>query len=227
MRFGRSILLLAATAIAVPVFAAVASIALQVGLARLTMPLPQGFCIPRGYVAGVAEVIAKADDQNVTLATLIDCEHQDDEKAMSNYVIIKAFRKAVMLNFEKVSTLDQLDKAATGPNAPKFDESMSKRSTDALEAATGQRMKLTGDIGYAGRDQDCIYLAGRMALKDKPEDSLLITACTTVAAGKLITVYRYDARPEADVAMLKAEVRNIARSIHGAVTRKPKAKRST
>lgn len=225
MRIGNAIVLFGATAVAAPVMAAVASITLQVGPTRLSMPLPTGFCVPRGYVAGVAEAVAKADDQNATLATLVDCEHQDDAKAMNNYVIVKAFRKAVMLNFEKASTLDQLDKAAAGPNAPKFDETMSKRTTDSLEAATGQRMELAGDIGYAGRDQDCIYLAGRMSLKDKPETSLLMAACTTIAGGKLLTVYRYDARPAADVAKLKAETRAIAASIRGS-TPKRKMKRS-
>lgn len=220
-------MLFAATAAAVPVMAVAASVALQVGPDKLSMPLPTGFCVPRGYVAGVAEAVAKADDQNVTLATFVNCEHQDDEMAMNNYVIVKAFRKAVMLRFEKASTLDQLDKAATGPNAPRFDENLAKRTSDSLEATTGQRMELTGDFGYAGRDQDCIYLAGRMALKDKPEKSLLMAACTTVAGGKLLTVYRYDARPTADVAALKAETRSIAVSIRAPAAPKRKAKRGS
>lgn len=215
----------AVAAAAVPALAAIPAVMLQVGPSKLTMQLPTGFCVPRGYVAGVADAVAKADDMNVTLATLVNCEHQDDEGAMNNYLIIKAYKRALMLNFDKASTLDQLDKAAAGPNAPIADEQMLKGTTDSLEATTGQRMELAGKVAYAGRDADCIYLAGRMGLKDKPEASVLVAACTTIAAGKLITVYRYDSRPTADVTSLKAQVRAIANSIHKPVVRGSKPKR--
>lgn len=211
----------------IPAVSAVPSIILQVGTSKLTMQLPQGYCVPRGYVAGVADAIARADEQNFTLATFIGCEHQDDEDAMKDYVIIKASKRAAMMNFDKASTLDQLNIVASSPKAPKADERMLKKTSDSIESATGQRLEFEGAIEYAGRDSDCIYLAGRMGLKDKPEGSLLVVGCTTVAGGKLITVYRYDARPIADVATLKAETRNIAISINKPVVRKAKAKRRT
>ena len=211
-RFGIFAAMIAA---AVPALAASGAVNFTIADRELAMPVPAGYCLPEGKAAEIAAMTARTDKDNKTLATFVDCKGQGTTAAMSNYVLVKSPNSAAEFTMDKAEALDLLAAAGTSPDAPKFDEDMANEVADDAEEAFGQRVELTGNVGYAGRDADCVYLAGRLALKSDPNGkSLWLGACMTVAGGKVLTVYRYDARSTAKVADLKAHAKKVALSIH-------------
>lgn len=202
-------------AFAMPALAADDAVQFTIADKALAMPAPAGYCLPEGFAAEIAEKTAMIDDDNKTLATFVDCRGNGGPAAMANYVLIKSPNSAAKFAMEKDEALDLLESVGKSPNAPKFDEAMASKIADDAEETFGKRVELTGTVGYAGRDADCVYLAGRLALKDNPNgQSLWLGACMTVVGGKVLTVYRYDARSTAKVADLKAHAKKVALSIH-------------
>ena len=132
---------------------------------------------------------------------------------MDDYVIIKTPIRALKMKLEKSSTLDQLAQAASKPSAPRLDAQMSDHIAGRFESTVGTRLELEGTIGYAGRDQDCVYMAGRLSTTEKPDEKLWVAGCMTVAHGKFLTVYRYDSHDSVRIEDLKLHVRSIAKTI--------------
>ncbi|MGB7655240.1 MAG: hypothetical protein WBL74_07145 [Novosphingobium sp.] len=203
------------SAAAVPALAASGAVNFTIADRELAMPVPAGYCLPEGIAAEIADMTARTDKDNKTLASFVDCKGQGTQAAMVNYVLVKSPNSAAEFTMDKTEALDMLTEAGTSPDAPKFDEAMASEMADNSEEAFGKRIELTGNVGYAGRDADCVYLAGRLALKSDPGGkSLWLGACMTVVGGKVLTVYRYDARSTAKIADLKAHAKMVALSIH-------------
>lgn len=204
-----------AVMVAIPAIAASGAVSFTIAERDLTMPIPVGYCLPEGRAAEIADMTARTDKDNMTLATFVDCSGQGTPAALANYVLVKAPYGAAKFNLEKAAALDMLAEIGNSKDAPKFDEDMANKVADDAEDAFGKRVELTGTLGYAGRDADCVYLVGRLALKNNPSNkSLWLGACMTVVGGKALTVYRYDASSTAKMAELKSHAKQIALSIH-------------
>ena len=214
------------TALAIPVLlaaglgtalAAEKLLKLQIGTVRLVMPVPQGFCEPTGSMAALAKTNASADPDNATVATLTACNRTPAIEPWQNYVLIKAPNGLINTAVPKETGLDQMDTIFSGPNSPKFDDAMTKKTGDNTERVFGTRVEITGQFGYAGRDKDCVYLAGPMQGKAAGIDKVVtgqIATCITVVGTRMFAVNLYELPAVSPMAKMKAQARMIALSIH-------------
>lgn len=198
--------------------AAVPEVRFTIGATVLKLPQPAGFCEPTTDQAPLAEANANADIQNTTLATLLGCDRKPEIRAWSNYVLIKTPKALVNRVFDKAAALEELAGVFSGPDSPKFDDKVTESIANETERALGLRIKITGTFGYAGRDADCVYLAGPMQAQVEGKTVKgLIATCITVAGGKLLAVNLYQIAAEPDLAAInpmKAKARAIGVSIH-------------
>jgi hypothetical protein len=205
-------------ALASPAVAAVPEIGFRIGAVALKLPLPSGFCSPSASDAPMAAANADADPQNLTLATLLACNRSPEVRPWSNYVLIKTPKMLAAGTYEKVAALNQMNAVFTGPDSPEFDEKMTDEIGTNTERAMGVRIEITGKYGYAGRDADCVYLAGPMQAQVAGKIVKgLIATCITVVGGKMIGVNLYHISEAPDLAAvkaMKAQVRAIGLSIH-------------
>ena len=221
MRFGKGWSFAAVTGILVlanTALAAVPEIDFKIGAVALKLPQPTGFCSPSDKDAPLAAASANADPHNLSLATLLACNRSPEVRPWSNYVLIKTPKMLANGTYEKVETLDQMNAVFAGPDSPKFDEKMTDEIGTNTERAMGVRIEITGKYGYAGRDADCVYLAGPMEAQvvGKTVKGLIAT-CITVAGGKMIGInlYQFAETPDlAAIKAMKAQVRAIGLSIH-------------
>lgn len=189
-----------------------------IGPDSLTMPVPDGYCVPSGKLIGLAQATAAADTTNVTLATFLACG-REGVNPFQDYVLLKVPVTALMVKIDKASALDQLEAAMTGPNAPKFDAAMEQRVEGSIGKVIGRKTNVQTNYGYMGRDGDCLYMGGRIQLS--VENSAVTpnganVACLTVAANKILTVYTYDFTPGFNFDVLKTRARAIALTIGAA-----------
>lgn len=199
-------------------WAAVPEIGFKIGAVALKLPQPAGFCPPSASETPLAAASADADPHNLSLATLLACNRSPEVRPWSNYVLIKTPKMLANGTYEKVETLDQMNAVFAGPNSPKFDDKMTDEIGTNTERAMGVRIEITGKYGYAGRDADCVYLAGPMEAQvvGKTVKGLIAT-CITVAGGKMIGInlYQFAETPDlAAIKAMKAQVRAIGLSIH-------------
>ena len=190
---------------------------LQFGTVRLVLPVPQGFCEPTGSMAALAKANASADPDNATVATLTACNRTPAIEPWQNYVLIKAPNGLINTAVPKETGLDQLDKIFSGPDSPKFDDAMAKEIADDTERTRGARIEITGQFGYAGRDTDCIYLAGPVQRRVEGVDKVAtgqIASCITVVGARMFSVNLYEMPAVSPIAKMKAQAHTIALSIH-------------
>jgi hypothetical protein len=191
-----------------------AQVAMNVGPVSLRLPMPPGFCTPAKNELEKATKLAEADPGNVTLTTLLACKRPAAINPWSNYILIKAPTAAIGLTLPKEPTLAQLEAASRGPGAPIQDDKMNARIGDNATKAFGERIEVGGSYGAAGRDADCVYLAGPISVqKSGSAIQAHAATCMTVVKGKVIAISVYDFVNKTDYAVLKAQVRKIALSI--------------
>ena len=207
-----------ALALASAAVAATPDIRFTIGSTLLALPQPTGFCLPTEDQAPLAEAIAAADNQNMTVSTLLACNRNPAILPWSNYVLIKTPTAMVGRVFDKASILDEFDGIFSGPNSPKFDDKTTQEVAKGTERALGVRVEVTGTFGYAGRDADCVYLAGPMQAQVEGRIIKgLIATCITVSWGKLVAVNLYKIAPNPDLTeinAMKAQARAIGITIH-------------
>lgn len=192
-------------------------IQLNFGTVQLAMPVPQGFCEPTGVSAELAKANAAIDSDNTTLATLTACDRSSATEPFQNYVLIKAPNKLLNQPFLKVMALAQLDEVFSGPNSPKFDDAMSKKTGDNSERELGTRIEISGQFGYVGRDRDCVYLAGPVQAKAAEFDKVAtgqIATCITVVGNRMFSVNLYEVPAVKPIGEMKKQALAIALSIH-------------
>lgn len=195
--------------------AAAATEPLQVGAVALQMAPPDGFCVPTTPGAKAnAQVTAAMDADNVTLATLIPCGAAQMDGA--DYYLVKSPNAGLASTFEREPFMAELEKAMA---LPTFADSSTTNTRNArveqnIEKVIGQRPDLTGGVKPLGRDKVCVYMGGVMSLTSGSVSySRAISACMTVIAGKVVTIYRYSEGDVANVAKHLASVRALAQQI--------------
>lgn len=203
---------LALTAVAAA--AAEKMIGFTVGGTSLKMPLPAGYCEPTGELADFSDKIDALDKDNYTPITLVRCEKAGSRGAFEDYILIKSPKVAARSTFEKASGLAQLDQAVRQMNASGINETTADKFADDSERELGARIELEGKFGYAGRDQDCVYLAGPVAGSvNGTTVKGLVASCLTIAGGKLVSVNVYEMPAKTNIAAMKVRARSIAVSI--------------
>ena len=194
--------------------AAEGTAAFTIGTVKLTMPVPDGFCVPTGANADLAASTAEADRYGATLATFLACNRKPGIHPWSQYVLIKTPLGYQDRLFEKEPVLARMDAEGRGPNTPRLTEEMTEELAEQTENALGERIEMRGSYGYAGRDADCAYLAGPMQMTLRGQTlTARVASCVTIVGGKAVSVNIYDFRLAYTVQQLTARTKAIALSI--------------
>lgn len=191
-----------------------AAVSFAIGAQQLEMPLPDGYCLPTGIMATVAQVMAASDKSNLTLATFDACNDGNSENGMSRYVLIKVPNTAITAVTTKDQAFPALEAAFNAPTAPKFDAAMQEKVESGYRDTLGTSPTFTGNFGYSGKDADCLYLAGQIVVAGEGRTvPMHASTCITVAGSRIVTINSYAVASLRTVAELQAQSRAIAVSI--------------
>jgi hypothetical protein len=192
----------------------------QVGGVSFRLPLPSGYCLPRGAQVEVARLVAAGDPQNVTNLTLFPCNAPVDAEGLSaqkDYILIKTPKQAVDAEVARDALLQGMGEAF---ESPAFAQAMAsgqflKESGKGVSDVVGRKVDLSGTVAPRGKDDLCAYLGGIMSVASSIKSySLAVGSCITAVGGRVLSVYWYgaDERP-AGVARLLVKAKGLARTI--------------
>jgi hypothetical protein len=224
MRKTLAVLCLAATCLgAAPLAAAPPArpeASFQVSGVEFRLPLPAGYCLPRGAQANLAALVAKGDVQNVTHLTLFPCDAPADPAGLSiqkDYILIKTPRQVLDSTLSRDELLQGLGQAFENPAFTRALASgeLSKEAGKGVSSAVGTPVDLSGTVAPRGKDDFCAYLGGTVAVASSIKSyTLAVGTCITAVGGRVLSVYWYgsDERP-AGVARLLVKAKELARTI--------------
>lgn len=206
-----------ALAAAMPAFAQEAQTArFQVTGVEVALPIPKGFCLPRGKGAVVAQLLAAGDTSNVTHLTLDSCNEQ---AADIDYYLFKTTRSVLAIQVSREEWIAALIAHLDDPAVKTaIDPSKIKPEVEReFETMFGQKASVGGDITWLGHDDTCVYLGGVMSFETEGVSyKRAVSGCMTAVGGRSVNVYRYSEGVPANVTRYLADVKAIALSMQGA-----------
>lgn len=196
--------------------AAAAPLQFRISGVELTVPVPEGYCLPGGAHADAAQLVAAADDQNVTHAMLVRCGAAE---AANDYILLKTPKQALLAT---VGRKELLDAVGAEFDSPLFAEELASGKLmgevgSSLGTVLGTQVDLSGSFGPRGKDDVCAYLGGTMDV-NSPVASYALSAgsCITAVEGRIIVVHWYGPdRGAAGVAELLRKSRGLAMAMTG------------
>ena len=195
-------------AIAIP---AAAQSRFRVGTVEFTAALPAGYCsATEGKNAAVAQMVAAADNRNVTHLTALSC---DADTAWKDYFILKTPNELLAISTNTAELQQAVGPALKTALTTADNEEASK----SVSRTMGSPVQIKGEVRGYGQDANCLYL-GAVLDMDAPERgikyTLAMSGCMTVVAGKVVTIYRYaPGTTDADVRKLMPSVLAFAKAI--------------
>jgi hypothetical protein len=198
----------------------------QVGGIGFQMPLPSGYCLPRGAQVEIARLVAAGDTQNVTNLTLFPCNapvEAEDLGEQKDYILIKTPKQAVNAEVTREALLQGMGEAF---ESPAFTQAMAsgqflKEAGKGVSDVVGRKVDLSGTVAPRGKDDVCAYLGGTMVVTSTIKSyTLAVGACITAVGGRILTVYWYgaDERPSG-VARLLVKTKGLARTVRSGTVR--------
>lgn len=188
---------------------------------RLTAPIPAGYCIPTGRDKTVADLVAKGDAENLTLATLIRCDQAGRAEGFGNdYMLIKTPIAAMGVRLQRAEFLQAL--AAEFGKADWQSGQLGAQATDDAAKNVSDTLKtpieIKGEIKPRGTDEDCAYLGGSVNVTGAGVAyPIILGGCMTTAGDKVLAVYSYgDPGTGGGVAGKMRSARAVARTIRQA-----------
>jgi hypothetical protein len=187
------------------------------GGVEFQVPTPAGYCLPRGGAVDLAQLIAAADEHNVTHLTLFPCAQT--EGTVTDYIILKTPKVALLATVERGEFLAEMG-ATFG--SPEFGELLSsgkllEESGKAAGEMIGVQLDLSGSLRALGSDDRCAYLGGTIKISSAQAEHVIAAgACMTVVAGRILTINWYGPdRGSNGVAELLRKSKRLASEITG------------
>lgn len=176
-----------------------------------TYSFPAAYCLPVGddYVA--AQRVAELDTSNHTAASLDLCGARGQD-----YIHIKSPRQGAVLQMSKPDFIAEMSTFLMSEAGMAVAQQGMDDGAADVDAALGEDVYVgSTEITYAGRDSDCVYMAGRPVIAVNGRDTqALIATCLTIVDGRMFSVNVYDFTEKGTpVETLKARSRTIAASI--------------
>ena len=178
-------------------------------------PIPEGYCLPQGAEIDVAQLVAAADQDNVTHLTLYRCGPQDGVR--TDYILVKTPRQALFANLEREQALVAMSQVFENPEFESALDSAPEQVEGNVSSVVGREVDLTGRIRPLGRDETCAYMGGTFQVTGE-QISYPISAgvCMTVVSGRLVSINYYGPdRGEAGVRDLLVRAKGFAESLSG------------
>ncbi|HEX9963564.1 MAG TPA: hypothetical protein VGB04_01105 [Allosphingosinicella sp.] len=192
----------------------------SVGGVEFRLPLPSGYCLPRGQQADVARLVAAGDTANATHLTLFPCDAAVDASGLGDqkdYILIKTPKQALNAQVTREELLLGLGEAF---ESPAFAQALAsgqllKEAGKGVSNVAGRTVDLSGNVAPRGKDELCAYLGGVMAVASSVKSyTLAVGTCITAVGGRVLSVYWYgsDERPTG-VARLLVKTKGLAQTI--------------
>lgn len=198
----RVMIWLAALVVSVPAWAQQAKTAeFSVGGADFELPIPEGFCLPAGPTATAAEVLAKADPQTVTNASLFACDYATTGR---DYYLVKTPVALVSTPMTRAQMLPELARQFGSPEllARIAPDKVNAETQGSLSNAMGRDVKVDAKVSPRGTDDVCGYVAGVMnyEIEGRPF-KVEISGCLSAVGDRVIFVFYYHDGDDAAAAL--------------------------
>jgi hypothetical protein len=189
----------------------------RIGGTSFTLAIPEGYCVPEGRQADIAQVLAAGDNLNVTNLTLLACTNGKFTDSDTDYILIKTPKPAILLDigkemlFESVRT--EFESAAF--SKAMADGAYDKDAEEGLAKVLGSNVDIETDFKPLGIDKDCAYLGGSADVAGgSVKYRISMGACLTSISNRVMTIYQYGPdKGAAGVADLIVKARKIALSL--------------
>lgn len=160
----------------------------RVGSVELRVPVPSGYCVPRGRKAARFAALAAPDHRNITLLSLTECR----ETPSNRYLLVKAPIAGLDEEVDR-PILKELAVSFQTPRSAESFEHMPDEVGRAKTASTGVPTKLAGAITPRGYDGVCVYLGGAMStIQRESTQDQVVASCITVVGHRFIALYSYE-----------------------------------
>jgi hypothetical protein len=166
----------------------------NVGSVAMDAKLPAGFCEPSGAAIAAARLTAASDPGNATDLTLYPCT--DTSGAPPEYFLVKTPRNLL----DTAMTREELLKALTAEledpsfSAEKLSSEANSSASDSVSKASGVQVQVKTDIRPLGRDGECAYMGGVVALTAGSQSgSVNVGGCITAVGNRVVMVFYYRA----------------------------------
>jgi hypothetical protein len=183
----------------------------RVGGVAFSMQIPDGYCLPSGKMADIAQLLAAGDTVNTTDLMLTRCDGEVLKWA-NDYTFVKTPSTALLATVDRATLLTQL-----GLAFGKTLDTKSWRDTAAksMSDITGTKIDISGTFAPRGKDDMCGYMAGVLHY-DTPGISYdqPIAVCITAIGGRVLSIFRTGTKSdEAGILSLMRETRALAQTI--------------
>jgi len=161
----------------------------QIGAVSVRIPFPKDYCKPTGKAAAAAQLLAAADDRNVTLLTLVKC---GPNASLSDYLIVKTPIEALNADVDRSTLIEMMSKEF---DKPEFKAKMGTLANDAsnrLSQVGATTVKIDAAIGPRGHDDTCVYMGGSGTENVGNETfPKVMGMCMTAVASRMINLHAY------------------------------------
>ena len=180
------------------------STTIDIGEKSIHVPFPNGYCLPKGREIAEAQLLAAADNHNITLLTLMDCRKSAKK---DRYLIVKTPISAVNGSFDRSELI-------TGVSEPKISEGLDRKlqsgeiGKEVSERLSDVRNEKVGmDVAFRtrGHDDVCAYMGGNAVYSVGSNSSnRAVAVCITVTNHKALSLnaFRITGDKDAFVSML-------------------------
>ena len=122
----------------------------RVGAVEFTTALPAGYCAAEGKNAAVAQMLAAADNRNVTHLTAMSC---DADKAWKDYFILKTPNELLAVTTDTAEL-----QRAMGPGFNAQSGGDNEEASKSVSRTIGSPVQIKGKVRGYGQDANCVYL---------------------------------------------------------------------
>lgn len=185
----------------------------------IIVPLPEGYCTPRGRFEGMAQLTAAADKENLTTATLYRCDDIAADQAPSRYALIKTPRNMLLVRATRKELLDAMGAVPASDLAAALDpENLGREASKSATDVLGAETEIGVSIKPVAADQYGYYLSGiGQASVGGATFKICFAAVMTTIKGHVISYYFYaPGQSLTDIAnvlaLTKAEVRRLIKA---------------
>ncbi len=185
-----------------------ASETIEVGGVKITVPIPDGYCVPDGMMAEMTKKIADMDKYNATHLTIMKCDEDGSLSPEPDYFILKTPMTMLTMDVNKPGLIASMGAAFANPAFGKMmnGEAMNNEMSSAMSEGFGTKMDFNGETRPLGKDSDCAYIGGVMEMSTEAMSRKLATAiCVTAVGKRTVTInwYGTDTTNEGVVALAK------------------------
>lgn len=198
---------------------------ITISTTTIDVTVPAGFCLASTpQEKAVNQFMADSDPDNYTALIALECGKSSAYTDKAEYFMIKAPKPMLNAKAPRANVIAEISKVFE-TNTVDVNKEVAKASThlsDELNRRGAEAdMGVTGNFGYRGKDDTCVYLSGIAnlnAMVNQKAIAYQVAAVTCISAvdQKVLAVnwYSYDLSP-ASQAAIKAKAKKLIATMSG------------